>query len=384
MVPCPVCGSRQFEKMLSLEHQPVYQHPVSSLEGIRKPYFKDLTYYFCNTCEHAFLQSTDTCVLEKIYKAYYYTPRPPDIGVQFQNDFLKALIDKFKVLESAASLLEVGCSSGELLIQIDKMVPGMDLMGFEPNQDTAARAEAAGFDIRKHFFTQGSAKRVDARFDIVFHRHVIEHIPDFKDFFKAHDHVCHGRTNLIIETPCLNWACSNLSLAPFHIEHGHVFSLRSLKTLLERYHWYLKAYQITAGGHMIGLFTRKEFQSKMIDVTDPFSLNIWVEKTRSLIETMAKGRKIALWGAGSGGVKIMNYFDLCPDVIVDSNPEKAGKIFVGYGHLKIVAADSWIKGEADNARSWLIIVASSYYKEISQRLKHKGWHGEIIQPWAPF
>ena len=305
-----------------------------------------------------------------------------DIGVQFQNSFMQALSERFNVLDSANSILEIGCSSGEILTKIAKISRNKVLAGFEPNKKTADRALESGFLIYKDFFTKIASQKIKQTFDIIFHRHVIEHIFDFEDFFKAHDNVCHGNTALIIETPCLNWATRNLSMAPFHIEHAHVFSIQSLKILLEKYNWYLKDYLITSNGHMIGLFTGKEFNMIIPEVENPLNLTLWIKKNKNNIEKAIRGKKLALWGAGSGGVKIINYFNLCPDIIVDSNPGKARKKFVGYEHLNIMESQIWIEQECKNSESWLIIVASTYHEEICSYLKNSGWKGEIIQPYA--
>lgn len=382
MVKCPVCSSQKSENMLSLEHQPIYQHPVSSTKGIKEPYFEDLYYFYCKNCEHAFQKTWDISVLSTIYEKYYYTPRPPDIGVQFQNNFMRTLNERFDVLNSANSILEIGCSAGEVLAKIALIYPDKVLAGFEPNRTTAARASSSGFRIYPEFFTDIAAQKIKNPFDIVFHRHVIEHIFDFEDFFKAHDNVCHCRTDLIIETPCLNWFAQNESMAPFHIEHVHVFSIHSLKILLEKYNWYLKDYRITSIGYMIGWFTRKKCNVIVPGVETPFRQTQWIKKNKRILKKTAKGKKLALWGAGSGGVKVMSSFNLCPDIIVDNNPAKAGKTFIGYEQLKIVEANVWIEQEYKNSDSWLVVVASTYYEEISGRLKNAGWKGEIVQPYA--
>ncbi len=384
MITCPVCSSQKTKEILSLYRQPIYQHPVSSVQNIEQPYFKDLVYLFCNLCEHSFQKEVDISVLEKIYKDYYYTPRPPDIGVQFQNDFMQALIESFDVFSSVNSILEVGCSSGEILTHIAKTFPNKMLAGFEPSRKTAQKAMESGFVIYQDFFTSITSQKIKKTVDLIFHRHVIEHIFEFEDFFDAHKNLCHGNTRLIIETPCLNWAIENLSMAPFHIEHVHVFSIQSLKRLLEKYNWYLKDYIVTSQGNMIGLFIQKECNRSIPEVENPLKLNGWIKKNKKIIETAIKGKKLALWGAGAGGIRIVNSFNLRPDIVVDSNPEKAGKKFVGYEYLEIIEANPWIKKECENSRLWVVVVASTFYEEICQCLKVSGWEGEIVQPYSIF
>lgn len=383
MEKCPVCGSPEVQEILSLDHQPIYQHPVVSADAIKEPYFKDLTYFFCKKCEHCFQKTPDISVLEKLYQDHYYTPRPPDIGVQFQNQFIQTLLERFKVLTPSSSILEVGCSAGEMLTKINRLFPDTVLAGFEPNTQTAERASASGFLVYGQFFTKRASQKIKRKFDLIFHRHVIEHVFDFEDFFQAHQNVSHSETILIVETPCLNWSIHHQNMAGFHVEHVHVFSIMSLKRLLENHNWYLNAYEETSNGHLIALFTRVKSRISVPGVGNPFQLSLWIEKNKNILEKAVHGKKLALWGAGSGGVKVMNYFNVCPDIIVDSNPDKAGKIFVGYAHLKIANADAWIEQECNNSRSWLILVASTYFEEIQERLGQAGWEGDVLKPYSP-
>jgi len=89
-----------------------------------------------------------------------------------------------------------------------------------------------------------------------------------------------------------------------------------------------------------------------------------------------------VWGAGSGGVKAINYFNLRPEVLVDANPEKAGKIFTGFDHLFITDAGEWVKTERSASADWLVLVASVYAKEIESFLADQGWQGQVIRLYA--
>ena len=114
----------------------------------------------------------------------------------------------------------------------------------------------------------------------------------------------------------------------------------------------------------------------------PVHLQSWIDKTRFEIEHAVKGKRLALWGAGSGGIKLINYFNLCPEVILDANPAKAGKVFVGYENIPIEEAFDWLEKMKDSSSSWVMVVASTYFKEIAGSLKKAGWKGTVISPWT--
>ncbi len=379
---CPVCSGRNLESFLSLDHQPVYQHPVRDPSLVPAPYFTHLTFHLCRDCGHAFQPDPDLDVLESIYRDYYYTPRPADIGVGFQDEFIDILDMEFDLLSRARQFLEIGCSGGEMIRKILQLYPGRQVAGFEPNHATAAAAGSSGGTIYPVFFTKKSSRDAGICADMIFHRHVIEHIADFDDFFDAHHDAAHPDTVLVIETPCLDRFARQKSMTPFHVEHLHVFSIHSLNALLMKFKWFLKDYRITKSGSMVGWFTRKPAQINIPFIRLPLDLSSWLEKNKKILSAAARGKEIAIWGAGSGGIKIVNYFNLNPSVIVDSNPEKTGRVFAGYGHLPVQQADSWLVQEISRSRSWLIVVASSYYDEITTHLKTAGWEGEIVKPYA--
>lgn len=378
---CPVCLYKNPDPILTLFHQPVFQHPVSLPHQIPPPYFQDLNYFFCRQCGHLFQKVADRTVLERIYKEFYYTPRPSNIGITFQQDFMDAL-DACIDLADMYAVLEIGCSAGEMLKIFDSRYPGRFLSGVEPNQKTARQAGKSGFTVFQDFFTEEAAQRIPRQFDLVFHRNVVEHIWDFDDFFAAHDRVCHRDTVLAVETPCLDWSAEHRSLAAFHLEHVHLFSIHSLKKLQERFGWYLSDWRVTQAGYLIAFFDRHYRRTMVPKLDPPVHLQSWIDKTRFEIEHEVKGKRLALWGAGSGGIKLINYFNLCPEVILDANPVKAGKMFVGYENLIIEEAFEWFEKMKDSSSSWVMVVASTYFKEIAGSLKKVGWKGTVISPWA--
>lgn len=382
--PCPICSSADIIPLLSLKRQPVYQHPVSETEQIKPPYFRDLEFYFCRECRHTFQDNIDRDLLERIYRDYYYTPRPPDVGAQFQDEFIEVLSTRFNLLQSGRIFLEIGCSSGEVMKKLAAVSPGSTIFGFEPNRNTAKKALEFGFDVQMDFFTPGSARQLSLRADTIYHRHVIEHIADFDAFFSAHQQAAGSRSDLVIETPCLDRVLSESGIAPFHIEHLHVFSIRSLSRLMESYDWFMKDVTVTSGANMILLFRREPpgIQTPDIDPDDLTKPAGWLSRTRGFITRAGKGKKIAVWGAGSGGIKVINYFDLKPDAIVDGNPGKQGLKFVGFEYLDIAWSEPWVKQELENSGSWLVIVASIYFGEIKASLHAAGWRGDIISPYG--
>ncbi len=104
--------------------------------------------------------------------------------------------------------------------------------------------KARGLDVREEFFTREAAAAADIEpVDLIYARHVIEHIFDFEDFFVGVNAVTRPGADLVLETPSLDFHAAEGSLAPFHVEHIHVFALRSLARLAARHGWEPRAFR---------------------------------------------------------------------------------------------------------------------------------------------
>lgn len=383
---CPICESKSSRPYLELNNFPVYQHPVVDISTVKGPYSVDLTYVVCTECDHSYQPNYNEDILESIYENYYYTPRDSSIGTEIRNEFLKATASLFSELNKQSSILEVGCSSGETLESLRKKFGFESLYAIEPNLETGEKAREKGVEVYRGFFNKEfSGFDGQEKYDIVFHRHVIEHVFDFDDFFSTTNKFVHEKSKLVIETPCLDEAIKSRSIAPFHIEHVHVFSLHSLSILVEKYDWFLNEYVTNDYGNMILTFSKEPKDSI---VAPSLSGNIdgnqdYVSTLRETLNNKIGERDVVLWGAGSGGRNIVSILDLKPEYIIDSNVNKVGRHFPGLNTTNIITPEQF-KGTSpfrDQDESVCILIASTYYQEISKTLDELGWKGEVVSAY---
>jgi hypothetical protein len=376
---CPVCGGAP-HSLLSLSGQPIYQHPVPAEAEVPGPYTVDLRWVRCGACAHAWQAEFDAGLLERIYRSHYYTPAPDGIALQFRDDFLSAL-ETFGLISTRTSLLEIGASDGELLAEMKARTGARNAYAFEPNKENAAIARNRGLQVHEAFFDQNSAGEGLDRVDMVYARHVIEHVFQFSEFFAGVNEVSTSGADLILETPSLDHHGSLGSLSPFHIEHVHVFSLRSLATLAQRFGWTLRQNVVTADGNLIAAFQRGWEQSAVIGNLAPpklEGLQTAADTFRCRLRKLVYGRRLIFWGAGSAGAGLACAIGREPDYWTDGNPKKIGKRFPGSAK-KIVCPDEAFAGaRTGGSGEPLLIIASSFVREILPRVRRLGWAAEIV------
>ena len=372
---CPVCRSLG-DPLLSLPNQPIYQHPVPAHAVVPKPHAIDLNWSACRDCAHAWQPDFDESVLREIYRSHYYTPAPAGVGVQFRNDFLAAL-ESFRLSNAPRVLLEIGASDGDVLAELKKRTYASRTYAFEPNRENASLARQRGIDVREKFFGGDAADEELEPVDCIYARHVIEHVFDFGEFFKGINAVVSPEADLILETPSLDFHAEQGSIDPFHVEHVHVFALRSLAMLAGLHGWRYGNSVVTASGNLIASFKKGELSAQMPKPTLS-GLQARLDRRRDAMRQLLAGRRMIFWGAGSAGIALANTIGREPDIWTDGNPNKIGKMFVG-STCRIVTPESAIAAGASPAfADPILVITSSFQDEILPRVRQLGWSGAVF------
>jgi hypothetical protein len=378
---CPVCGG-QSKPLLSLQDQPIYQHPIPSDACVPEPHSTNLNWIVCLRCSHAWQPEFDRSLLERIYESHYYTPAPEGIGVKFRDAYI-SIVEKFGLLTSKEVLLEIGASDGDVLAELKAITGAAHAYAFEPNKANAAVARARGLEVFERFFGEGQDDSDLLSPDLIYARHVIEHVFNFSDFFMAVNAAAKPLANLILETPSLDFHARCGSLSPFHIEHVHVFSLLSLSTLAGNHGWHLTNSETTEDGNLVAAFERVPPLAAGcgLDQIPPQTLarlQSMADLCRSRLRNLVEGRRVVVWGAGSAGVNVVKMMGKEPDFWTDGNANKFGKGFAGL-HSRVVSPERALSTAVnDSSGNYLLIVASTFASEILPRVHELGWDKEVF------
>lgn len=384
---CPICTTTSLETALAFQEFPLFQHPVKDGHALQNQFY-DLTYLYCTDCHHMFQQHSPTEALNYLYENHYYTPpSSSSIGKEFRKDFLDYITRNTPSLTKSArcTILEIASSSGEMLVDMQQQFPGIVVTGIEPHRASVTRAREQGISTHEMFFNSSNASTYlhSQTYDVIFARHLIEHIADFDDFFAALSAIAHANTYVILETPALEYFSQKGLLDPFHIEHLHVFSTQSLQKLAQKHHWHLNHWEITASGNLIASFGQWEVPVSSLPETLPFRyqrITQQIEAWRTAIHRATTATSaLYMWGAGAYGRTALRLLNIAPIAILDGNKNKAGLTYVGINipiHAGVPFITEKIEQNAD--KDMIIIIASTFWKEITEQLLDLGFRGVTI------
>ena len=379
---CPVCGGAS-RPLLSLAAQPIYQHPVAADAFVPPPHAVDLAWVACADCAHAWQPAFDAELLERIYRQHYYTPAPDGLAVQFRNDFVSAL-KELGLLGPRRVVVEIGASDGGLLAEIQSKTAAGRAVAFEPDARNAALARGRGLEVREQFFGSRPLREHRKLADLVYARHVIEHVFDFADFFAGLDAIALPAADLLFETPSLDHHAGTSAVTPFHVEHVHVFSGRSLAALAQRQGWQLSPIPRHCRRQPDRKFRtgcrRREARSATRRRRSPHSAGSRRESTATApaCASSSLAGRLVFWGAGSAAIRLASTIGRAPDHWTDGNPAKVGKKFIGFDTLIEAPADALAAATAAAGSGAVVVIASSFVREILPTVRKLGWRGETL------
>ena len=198
----------------------------------------------CSVCGLVFVhpQPTNSFLAEEVYseKSGYQANKPKDLRNTIATIKQKKFLDYIKGnSRGGKSLLDVGCSSGELMFLAQKV--GFTVTGVELNSRTANIARDNGLDVRVN--TLEGEHFTESSFDYIHMGDLIEHVSDPRTLILESRRLLKTGGALAIVTPNMDcfWSKTTLllwklfripwsSATPPH--HLYEFSFGNLKRLL--------------------------------------------------------------------------------------------------------------------------------------------------------
>jgi SAM-dependent methyltransferase len=271
--------------------------------------------FFCGACFHSWRPSID----------YDYSDASPMCLVGSSEGRLNAQAQFISArLKSGATVLEIGCATGELaeLLQRRNAVARYDAIELSPRTaEIARRRVSTVFTTTLTEALVAGAIRPQA-YDLIVMSHVLEHIADADQELRSVRTALRSDGQLFIEVPN---ASGNQRL-PFddNIAHVHFFSPTSLHRMLANH-----------GMTALAVETRGWLDPRYSDSLRAIFGNFEPPQQQPTLlsdRLPAEGTdRLAVWGAGSVAQELLaNFFDTSRIAFfVDANPDKHGTFCLG-------------------------------------------------------
>jgi SAM-dependent methyltransferase len=376
---CPGCGSESLTAPFCLPRQPVVLNyrfkDADSASRLRR---RDVTLRQCRKCGLVCNATFDIGAIP--YDENYENRQSFSPAFQTHLDKLAAELTQRNALQGGR-ILEVGCGKGDFLRLLCETA-GARGEGYDTSYEL--RAEPAGLSFHKRYV---GALDVQAPFDAVICRHVVEHVPEIGAFLRELRAIAAaaGDPVVVLETPRFEWIVEQLSLWDVFYEHCNYFPTASLAHLCRLAGFRVVRHRQVFGGQYQVLELRVAKAGKRAlkppGIPERARLGDFSRRARKHLDQLAAqfsqaaaGRAWAVWGAGAKGVALVNHLHgFKPRCVVDSNPAKQGGVLPG-SRIPIVAPD-----DSGLLELGLIVIANpNYAREIGVVLQRRGFTGRVL------
>lgn len=346
--------------------------------------FYPLDVSFCENC--GLVQLAHVVSPEVMFKNYVYIPSTSETMRTHFTALAKQAVDMALAKKGDLSV-DIGSNDGTLLRSFKSL--GMKILGVDPAENLAKKANKEGIKTICALFTQKEASKIKKEFGLaktITGTNVVAHVHDLHDFLEGIKILLAEDGLFICEFPYLVDLIEKVEFDTIYQEHLSYFSIIPFERLLKKHKLYLIDVQrLSIHGGSVRVFVSKtpkkpntrvlkllELEKKkgLLDVQTYLRFRRRVDKVRhelvQLLWTLRlKNKRIIGYGASAKGNIILNYCRIGPetlDYIVDSIPYKQGKFTPGM-HIPIFPEDKILKDQPE----YTLLLAWNFADEIIKK-----------------
>jgi C-methyltransferase C-terminal domain/Putative zinc binding domain/Methyltransferase domain len=353
---------------------------------------------WCRVC--GLVQLTFTVAPEILFREYLYTPSASSTWRRHCEELAQWAAAEAD-LQRDALVVEPASNDGCLLREFLRFTPA--ILGVDPARNIAAEAAQSGIPTMPEFFTEETARRIQAsRGDaaLVIGTNVLAHVPDILDFLRGARLLIGGTGAFVIEAPYLRDLVESVAYDTIYHEHVSYLSVTALSRIYPLAGLALTHVERTPvhGGSIrfvgratgalpdesVQRFLDEEAVAGYADGSVLANFAQRVERLRGNLATALRqevlaGRRIAAYGATAKGNTLLTTCDIDPHAIryiVDKNPLKQGRLTPGT-HIRVVGPELLKSDPVDT----LVILAWNIADEIvKQQDEFRQGGGRFLVP----
>jgi SAM-dependent methyltransferase len=317
-------------------------------ESKMQPIF-DIVLVFCDKCNLVSQKRYEAAdiLLDKLYNEHETTQH--NKKNLFFYHFAEKLIKKY-TLNKNKKVLEIGSNCG-LFLKILRDKSEVEVMGVEPSKTFQKLWKQRGLNMVNKYLNEESVITLQnhAPFNLIYLRHVYEHVPDPLEFIKHLSRLIESTGSIILEVPYLPSLIKFGRYENLSYSHLHFYSISSLDAIFTKYGMGLSEFELVSndGGSIIAHFKRGiKTDNKLFEQNLRIELMEFLSKGNNLKykvqEKLQKYNQCELVGYGAGAkgqhlIKILGLENFLSSVI-DDTPGLKNK-YIPTTSIKIVDSE---------------------------------------------
>lgn len=350
----------------------------------------------CERCK--LVQITESVSPEALFRSYFYFSSFSDTMLSHAKSLVDELVAAH-ALDEDSLVVEVASNDGYLL---QNYLPhGVPVLGIDPAENVAVKAEEKGVPTLTEFFDEALAQRLATKgqqADIIHANNVLAHVREVNSFVAGFAALLKPEGTLVVETPYVRDLVDHLEFDTIYHEHLYYYSLTALQHLFQRHG--LSTYHVEylpIHGGSLRVFVSKHRQPdetvQQMLAAEANTVNSLAyyqafaqrvdqlkQETRDLLHGLkAEGQRIVAYGASAKGATLLNYFGIGADLldyVADRSTFKQGHYTPGI-HLPIYAPEKLLEDQPD----YVLLLVWNFAEEVlEQQQAYREAGGKFIVP----
>lgn len=367
---CPVCANKFCFLIFNQGPQPLsaFNLPGSKEEALSELRFP-LDFVQCFVCGHVYNRQFEVAQV----------PYGKDSNLMFNSGCIWQKHIQYVIDEICSQrpylngiAIDIGCGNGEFFLELQRTLPKLTCVGFEPGPTTAKDFMI----VRDYFIPQRDLKKYKP--SLITCRHVLEHLENPRDLLTEISYYCNKydlNPLVLFEVPCIQNALDLNRISDFLYEHPSNFIVRSFRTIFEISGFQeIKIDCCYNGEVLVGLF--KARKNTPVNLAYQFRSAAFVTVQNVTEQLRCLTHPIYFWGGTGKSASFLNIFGVDADrfpFVVDSDNNKVGRFVPGTGQ-EIQSVD-WLLKQPPGI---IVITTPWRAKDIYQEIQRCGIQSRSI------